>query len=121
MKHYKISKSLKNSSGSNFVTKKKRVEVNDFSCGWYSVNKSIEFKSSMLRSDLYNYSDAYIVVTGIINVRATANTDVDEKDFAFKSNAPFRSCMAKISSALMIDNAEDLDIVMLMYDLVEYS
>ena len=73
----------------------------------------------MLRSDLYNYSDAYIVVTGIINVRATANTDVDEKDFAFKSNAPFR--LAKISSALMIDNAEDLDIVMLMYDLVEYS
>ena len=42
----------------------------------------------MLRSDLCDYSDAYIVLKGIINVWATTNTDVDEKDVAFKNNTP---------------------------------
>ena len=45
----------------------------------------------MLRSDLCDYSDVYIVVKGRINVRATANADIEEKDVAFKNNAPFRS------------------------------
>ena len=72
----------------------------------------------MFRSDLCDYSDAFIVVKGRINVRATANTDIDQKDVAFKNNAPFRSCITKINSTL-IDNAEDLDIVMPMYNLLE--
>ena len=54
------------------------------------VNKNIRFKTSMLRSDLCNYSDAYIVVKGRKNVRAIANINVDKKDVAFKNNAPFR-------------------------------
>ena len=72
----------------------------------------------MFRSDLCDYSDAFIVVKGRINVRATANTDIDQKDAAFKNNASFRSCITKINSTL-IDNAEDLDIVMPMYNLLE--
>ena len=74
----------------------------------------------MLRSDLSDYSDAYIVVKGIINVKATANIDIDRKDVAFTNNAPFRSCITKTNSTL-IDNAEDLNIVMPNYNPLEYS
>ena len=65
MEHYKISKVLNDSSVSKFV-KKKWVEVNDLSSGQYSINKNMRFKTSMLKSDLCDYSDAYIVVKGII-------------------------------------------------------
>ena len=70
----------------------------------------------MLRSDLCDYSDAYIVVKWRINVRATANTDIEQKDVAFKNNGPFRSCVTKINTAL-IENAEDLDLVKRIYNL----
>ena len=53
----------------------------------------------------------------VINVKATANTDIKEKDVAFKNNAQFRWCITKINSTL-IDNAED---VMPMYNLLKYS
>ena len=63
MEHYKISKLLNNSSVSKFETKN-WVEVNDSPNGQYSISKNVRFKTSMLRSDLYDYSDAYIVVKG---------------------------------------------------------
>ena len=66
----------------------------------------------MLRSDLCDYSDAYIVVKGNITVENPDNAAYDRK-LAFKNNAPFISCISKINSTL-IDNAEDLDIVMPM-------
>ena len=76
----------------------------------------------MLRSYLCDYSDAYIVVKGTIDLLAAAANENDktEKDVAFKNNAPFRSCISKINSTLM-DSAEELDIVMAMYNLLEYS
>ena len=49
------------------------IEVNDLSSGQYSVNKNIRFKTSMLRSDLYNFSDAYIVFNGKITVEGDNN------------------------------------------------
>ena len=61
MEHYKICKLLHNSTVLTFVTKN-WIEVNDSSSGQYSVNKNIRFKTSVSRSDLFNYSDAYIVV-----------------------------------------------------------
>ena len=61
MEHYKISKLLNNSTVSKFVTKK-WIEINDLSSGQYSANKNIRFKTSMLISDLYDYTDAYIAV-----------------------------------------------------------
>ena len=61
MEHYKILKLLSDSTVSKFVTKK-LVEVNDLSRGQYSVNKNIRFKTSMLRSDLCDYSDTYILL-----------------------------------------------------------
>ena len=66
----------------------------------------------MLRSDLYDYKDAYIVVKGVINVTNPAN-DAYDKKLAFKSNAPFISCILKINNTL-VANAEDLDIAMPM-------
>ena len=75
----------------------------------------------MLRSDFCDYSDAYIVAKGTIDFLALAANENDkaEKNVAFKNNAPFTSCISKINSTL-IDNA-DFDIVMLMYNLLEYS
>ena len=66
----------------------------------------------MLRSDLCDYSDAYIVVKGKITV-ANLNNDAYDRKLAFKNNAPFTSCILKINNAF-IDNAEDLDFVMPM-------
>ena len=73
----------------------------------------------MLRSDLCDFSDAYIVVKGTVTV---TNSDGAERNKAvvFKNNAPFINCISKIKSE-KIDNAEDLDIAMPMYNLLEYS
>ena len=93
MEPCKICKLLNDSTVSKFVTKK-WVKLNDLSSGQYLVNKNIRFKTSMLRSDLCDYSDKYIVVKGTIDllVAAAANKNHKaEKYIAFKNNAPFRS------------------------------
>ena len=77
----------------------------------------------MLRSDLFDFSDAYIVVKGTITLTKTDERrfiDIRNRFSAFKNNAPFANCISKINNVL-IDNAEDLDIVMPMYNLLEYS
>ena len=73
----------------------------------------------MLRSDLYDFNDAYIVVKETITVNAPNNAKKN-KAVAFKNNAPFIKCISKING-VKIDNAEDLDVVMPMYNLLEYS
>ena len=73
----------------------------------------------MLRSDLCDFSDAYIVFKGTISVKNPNNIAYDKK-LALKNNASFTSCISKINNTL-IDNAEDLDIVMPIYNLLEYS
>ena len=116
-----------------FVTKK-WIEVYDQSEGNYNVIKEIRIKTSMLRSDLCDYSDAYIVVKGTITVNrktftaddfeAPNNTAANEiatntannnafggKKLVFKNNAPFINCISKING-VKLDNAEGLDIVM---------
>ena len=71
----------------------------------------------MLRSDLCDYSDAYIVVKRIITV-VRPNGAKRNKSVAFKNNAPFINCISKING-VKIDNVEDLDVVMPMYNLLE--
>ena len=73
----------------------------------------------MLRSDLCDYSNAYIVLKGTITIGRT-NIAKRNKAVAFKNNAPFINCISKING-VKIDNAEDLDMVMPMYNLLEYS
>ena len=104
-----------------FITKK-WVEVHDQSGGAddrYKPRKRIGFKTSMLRSDLCDYSDAYIVVKGTITVTDPNSANYDKK-LAFKNNAPFTSCISKINKTLT-DNAEDLEILIPMNNLLEYS
>ena len=74
----------------------------------------------MLRSDLCDYNNAYIVVKGRIIVTGMNNANRRNKKLTFMNNAPFRICISKTNKAF-VDNAEDLDIVMRMYNLLEYS
>ena len=102
-----------------FVTKK-WIEVYDQSEKSYNTNKEIRIKTPMLRSDLCNFSDAYIVVKGDITLEGDNDANKHNKNLAFKNNAPFTNCISKING-VQIDNAEDLDVVMPMYNLLEYS
>ena len=112
-----------------YVTEK-WIEVYDQSQGNYDVNKEIRIKTSMLRSDLCDFSDAYIVLKGDIVVTKKAftadatnnanNNAFGETKFVLKNNAPFINCVSKINGVKII-NAEDLDVVMPMYNLLEYS
>ena len=108
---------------SKFVTRE-YVRVNSLS-DTYSENKSIRFKTPMLRSDLCDYSDAYILVKGIITVNGVVNgaeNDIARRNrpLILKNNMPLVSCITRINVEL-IEDADDLDIVMPMYDLLEYS
>ena len=125
MEYQRIANFLNNSSNkpSKFRTKN-WVEINDDIRGAYSPNKQIRFKTAMLRSSLCNYSDAYILVIGNITVNNTADAaaaanNTNEK-VIFKNCAPFTNCIIKINNT-QIDNAEYIDIVMPMYNLIEYS
>ena len=125
MEYQKITNLLDNTSDKvpRFITKK-WIEIYDQSGETYNTNKQIRLKTSMLRSDLCDYSDAYINVKEDITVRATdgANNIRDKKNrpLAFKNNAPFISCISKINGVL-IENAKALDILMPMYNLLKYS
>ena len=100
------------------------VEVNDESRGTYNVNSQIKFKTTMLKSSLCDYSDAYILVKGIISVNNTAadgaTVNINNKKVIFKNCAPFTNCRNEINNT-QIDNAKDIDIVIPMYNLIEYS
>ena len=102
-----------------FLTKR-WIEIYDQSEGNYNANKEIRIKTSMLKSDLYDYSDAYIVVKGEITVEGDNDANKRNKNLAFKDNAPFINSISKING-VKIYNAEDLDVVMPMYNLLEYS
>ena len=110
---------------SKFVTRE-YVRVNSL-LEMYNENKSIRFKTPMLMSNLCDYSDAYILIKGTITVTAPganngANNIRDQKyrPLILKNNAPFVSCITRINGEL-IEDADDLDIVMPMYNLLEYS
>ena len=74
----------------------------------------------MLRSDLCHFSDACIVVKGEVTVAGGSNSSRKNRPLAFKNDGPFIGCISKINNKL-IDNAEDLDVAMPMYNLLEYS
>ena len=92
--------------------------------GACNVNSKIKFKTTMLKSSLCNYSDAYILVKVTISVTNTAAqgaaSNNTNKKVIFKNCAPFTNCISEINN-MQIDNAKDIDIVMPMYNLIEYS
>ena len=103
---------------SKFVTRE-YVRVKSLS-NTYNENKSIRFKTPILRSDLCDYADAYILVNGTILVNGLNPRDRQNRPLILKNNAPFISCITRINKEL-IEDADDLDIVMPMYNLLEYS
>ena len=78
----------------------------------------------MLKSSLCDYSDSYIRVKGTISVNGTAAGSAvnnnNNKKVIFKNCAPFTNCISEINNT-QIDNAKDIDIVIPMYNLIEYS
>ena len=103
---------------SKFVTRE-HVRVNSLS-NTYDENKSIRFKTPMLRSDLCDYADAYVLVSGTITAAGNHPRDRQNKPVILKNNASFVSCITRINGEL-IEDADDLDIVMPLYNLLEYS
>ena len=126
MEYQKIANLLESTSDnlSKFRTRN-WVEINDESRGNYA-NSDIRFKTTMLRSNLCDYADSYIIVKGIITIigagDAAAARQADERDkgVTFKNCAPFTKCINRINNT-EIDNANNIDIVMPIYNLTEYS
>ena len=128
MEYQKIANLLddkKSNQSSKFRTKN-WIEINDESRGTYNVNSQTKFKTTMLKSRLCDYSDAYILVKGTITIvgagadAAARQADERDKGVVVKNCAPFTNCISEKNNT-QVDNAKDIDIVMPMYTLIEYS
>ena len=101
------------------------VEINYESRGTYTSN-DIKFKTTMLRSNLCDYADVYIIVKGTITIAGAGDDDaakrLDErnKGVIFKNWATFTKCISRMNNT-DIDNTQDIDIVMPMYNLIKYG
>ena len=100
------------------------IKINDESRGTCNTGAQIKFKTLILKSSLCDYSDVYILVKGNITVNNTTAADADanntNKKVIFKNCAPFTDCISEINNR-QVDNAKYIDIVMPMYNLIEYS
>ena len=107
----------------HFATKKWYI-INDENNTNYGVNKdagannpdTIKYDTRVLKPNLCDYAEAYILVDGTIK----ANNAVNATRLAFKNFARFTKCNLEINDE-HIDTAENLDIVMPIYNLIEYS
>ena len=101
------------------------VEINDDSRGTYT-NPDIKFKSTMLKSNLCDYANAYMFVTDTVTITGHGDDDVAKqleernKVGILKNCATFSKCISRVKGT-DIDNARDIDIVMPIYNLIEYS
>ena len=123
MKYQKIINFLDNTPHqlSKFRTKN-WVEINDDAHGRYNTNCQIKIKTSRLKSSLYDYSDAYILLRGTISFQntGTAANPNNRKNIIIKNCVLFTDCVSEINNA-QIDNTKDIDIVIPMCNLIEYS
>ena len=126
MEHQKIANLLESTSDNLLKFRTRNwVEINDESRGNYA-NSDIRFKTTMLTSNLCDYADSYILVKGTITITgagddaAATRADERNKGVTFKNCASFTKCISRINNT-DIDNAHDIDIVMPMYNLIEYS
>ena len=127
MEYQKIVNLLDNASNQLSKFRRKNwVEMNDESKESYSANSNIIFKTIMLRSNLCNYADSYIPFKGTITIigagadAASRQADESNKSVIFKNCAPFTICISRIN-VTDIHNTQDIGIVMLKYNLTEYS
>ena len=131
MEYQKIANLLDNKvalSASNQPSKfrtRNWVERNDESRGTYTIN-DIKFKTTMLRSNLCDYTDAYILVNGTITITGAGDNDaakwLDErnKGVIIKNCPPFCKCISRTNNT-DLDTTQDIDIVMPINNLIEYS
>ena len=100
------------------------VQINGESTGTYNTGVQIKFKTTMLKSVLCDYNNAYILVKVKISVDNTAAASADanntNKKVIFKNCALFTDCISEINNT-QVDNAKYIDIVMPMYNFIEYS
>ena len=83
----------------------------------------IKLKTSMIGSNLCDYSDAYIHFKGTITIANTGTSAAPnnrKKKVIFKNFAPFTNCISEINYA-QVDDARDIDVVMCMYHLINYN
>ena len=127
MEYQKIANSIDDTSNQPYKFRTKNwVEINDESRGIYNFNSQIKFKTTMLKSSLCDYSDAYTLVKGTITITgagadaAARQADERDKGVAFKDCAPFTNCISEINNT-QVGSAKNIDIVMPMYNLIEYS
>ena len=109
---------------SKFRTKN-QVEINDESKELYTTGSDIKFKTTVLGSSLCDYADEYILQTTITVTGAGDNDaakwlDERNKGVIFKNCASFTKCISR-RNGTEIDNAQDVDIIMPMYNMIEYS
>ena len=110
---------------SKFATKKWYV-IDSESNGKYSKNDPITFLSKSLQSNLCDYSDAYVLLTGNITVKRRNTADNDDaalgaiKLVVFKNCSPFKDCRTEINDTF-VDDADLINITMAMYNLIEYK
>ena len=94
---------------------KNLIEINNDSRGTYNTNSQIKFKTSMLKSRLCGYSDADVKGND-----AAKRTNERNKGVILKNCAPFTDCISEINN-IQVHNVRDLDVLMTMYNLIEYS
>ena len=98
------------------------VGIIEVAVGTYNSNSQINFKGSILKSSLSNYSDVYILVTGTITIpnTVTAANASNGTNMIIKSCVQFIDCISEVNNT-HVHNAKDIDVVMIIYNSREYS
>ena len=104
---------MNEANDSKFAKRKWKIAIDNSKANYDAVNE-ITYNTEVLKSNR-DYNDAYILLRGNVTIIGHQVTQV-----AFKNCAPFTKCVTKITGTT-IDDAEDLDLVMPMYNLIEYS
>ena len=118
----KIMKFLDNTPNQpNEFRTKNQVEINDDARGTYNKNNQIKFETSILKSSLCDYSDTYIFPNRTIEIPNTgAAVATNYRKKIIKNYSPFTDCISEINNT-QIDDAKDIDVVMPMNNVIEYS
>ena len=114
MEHQKILNLLNEANDSKFLTRKWNI-VNDTSNSNYDAGNEITYNTEVLKTNFCDYNDVYILVKSDITVTAAPATQI-----AFKNCVPFTKCITKIDETTR-DDAINVDLVIPMYNLIEYS
>ena len=127
MEHQKLKNLLDNTKNKPFKFRTRNlVEVNDELRESHGEDNQVKFETSMIRSHLRDYSNVHILVSRTITIDGEGDSDVSKllyernKGAKFKYCAPFTECVSNTNNT-EIDNSRDIDVVMPIYKLIQYS